>query len=73
MPYRKQLNEFQSKQLTGFYMKSVCTEWYFGIDYNHSRIMFTLLGTVLKMHHFKEFITIAIVSNSSDELCFKRL
>ena len=38
----------KANQLTGFYMKRVCTETYFQIDHNHSRIMFTSsLGTVL--------------------------
>ena len=37
----------KANQFTGFYMKWVCTEKYFRIDYNHSRIMFTSLGTVL--------------------------
>ena len=31
----------KANQWTGLYMKWVCTERYFGIDYNHSRIMFT--------------------------------
>ena len=37
----------KANQLTDFYMKSVYPEKYFRIDYNHSRIMFTSLGTVL--------------------------
>ena len=37
----------QANQLTGFYTERVCTERYFQIDYNHSRITFTSLGTVL--------------------------
>ena len=48
--YHIETNPMISKanQLTGFYIKWVCTERYFRIDYyNHSRIMFTSLGTVL--------------------------
>ena len=37
----------KANQLTGFYMKWVCTERYFRIGCNHSRIMFTSLDTVL--------------------------
>ena len=38
---------YKANQQTGFYMKRVCPERYFQIDYNHSRIMFTSLDTVL--------------------------
>ena len=34
-------------QLTGFYMKGVCTERYLQIDYIHSTMTFTSLRTVL--------------------------
>ena len=37
----------KANQWTGFYMKWVCTERYFRIDYIHSRIIFTSLKTVL--------------------------
>ena len=37
----------KANQLTGLYMKCVCTERYSRIDYNHSRITFTSLGTVV--------------------------
>ena len=38
---------WKANHFTGFYMKGVCTERYFRIDYIHSRIMFTSLRTVL--------------------------
>ena len=37
----------KANQLTGFYMKLVCTEGYLQIDYIPSGIMFTSLRTVL--------------------------
>ena len=37
----------KANQLTGFYIKWVCTEWYFWIVYIHGRIMFASLITVL--------------------------
>ena len=37
----------KANQWTGFYMKWVCTERYFRIDYIHSRIIFSSLKTVL--------------------------
>ena len=42
-----------ANQLTGFYMKCVCPERYFLIDYNHSRI--TSLVTVLNCIILKNF------------------
>ena len=37
----------KANQSTGVYIKWVCTERYFRIDYKHRRIMFTSIGTVL--------------------------
>ena len=55
--------------LTGFYMKLVRPERYFGIDYNHSGIMFTSLGNVLNCIILKNLswllLPVAIVMNSA--------
>ena len=45
--YKNHQSIFKANQLTGFHMKGVCTERYFRIDYNRSRIMSTSLDTVL--------------------------
>ena len=57
----------KAKQLTGFYMKWVCNERYFQIDYIHSRIKFTSLTTVLHCINLKNLsrllLPVTIVMN----------